>query len=172
MTQTVRLMSHNPMWRQDFQQARSMLFHATEGWLVDIEHVGGTSLDDGVAQPVIDMLAGIDDLRGLNHASELIEGLNYARLPSPDWCSDELTALLQKPRSGAVTHTVLVARRHGTTWNRMLAIRDWLQTHLGDWQLLQNVKKDNFADGCQAANRYLAAKTEFFAVLEQQISGG
>jgi GrpB-like predicted nucleotidyltransferase (UPF0157 family) len=170
MSTPLRLMEHNQQWEQEFNQSRSMLLWATEGWLHDVQHIGSTSIQGGIAQPVIDMMAGMSDLKGLNEACTLIEGLNYARVASPDWCADELTALLQKPRAGSLTHTVLVVRLDGSSWRRGLAIREWLASNLVDWQNLQNLKRDRFTTGCDAAERYAAAKNDFFAELELRMA--
>lgn len=161
-------MSYNRQWPQEFEQSRSMLMWASEGWFREVQHIGGTALVDGLAQPVIDMLAGMHEMRGLNDVAELIEGLNYARLPSPEWCADELTAYLQKPRVGAATHTVLLVRHGGLVWQRTLAIRDHLQHYLGDRQRLETVKREHFSQACDAAERYAAAKSEFFNTLDYQ----
>ncbi len=163
----LRLMSHNPQWVQEFEQSRSMILWATEGWVVDVQHVGSTALSDGVAQPIIDSLAGLNDLQGLNDAAGLIEGLNYIRVASPDWCDDELTAMLRKPRVGAPTHTVLLVRQAGPTWRRTMAIRDWLSGHPEDRQQLQALKREHFTAGCDAVERYTTAKDQFFHTLEQ-----
>jgi len=160
-------MTHNPQWRQEFEQARSLILWATEGWVGDVQHIGSTALADGVAQPVIDLLAGLRDLRGLNEAAGLIEGLNYVRVASPDWSDDELTALLHKPRTGAPTHTVLLVRQSGPTWQRALAIRNWLAQHPQDWQQFQALKRAHFTAGCDALERYTTAKDQFFHALEQ-----
>lgn len=167
----IRLMEHNPQWAQEFEQARSSILQATEGWIVDIQHVGSTAIAGGVARPIVDLIAGMDDLQGINEAALLVEGLNYARLSSPDWCSEELSAFLQKPRSGDPSHTVLLMRRDSAAWERSLAIREHLQNNLLDWEQLQNLKKDNFATGCTALANYTAAKDEYFAELESRIGG-
>lgn len=166
---TLRLMRTNPLWVQEYEQSRSSVLQATEGWLIDVQHIGSTFLEDGIARPTIDQLAGMSDLRGINPASELIEGINYRRVPSPDWCSSELTALLEKPRHGAPTHTVLLVKHQGTIWNRALRIRNWLDSHLVDWQAFQTVKRDHFSSGCQALAKYTAAKDEFFQILEERL---
>ncbi len=160
-------MSHNPHWAQEFEQTRSLILWGTEGWVTDLQHIGSTALPDGVAQPVIDVLAGLRDLRGLNEAAALIEGLNYVRVASPDWCAEELTAMLQKPRVGAPTHTVLLVRQGEGTWRRTLAIRDWLACHPEDWQQFQALKRAHFTAGCDALERYTTAKDQFFHALEQ-----
>lgn len=166
MHPSLRLMAYNPQWPQEFEQARSMLLWASEGWIRDIQHIGGTAIPDSVAQPVIDMLAGMSDIRGLNEAAELMEGLNYARVPSPEWCADELTAHLQKPRVGSVTHTVLLVRQGGSVWQRGLAIRDRLRWNIVDRQRLEAIKREHFTDSCHAQVNYAAAKGDFFSSLE------
>lgn len=169
MSANFRLMSHNPQWAQEFQQSRSLILWATEGWVKEVEHIGSTVLAEGLAQPVIDVLAGLPDLRGLNQAAELIEGLNYTRVAAPEWCGEELTAELHKPRVGAPTHTVLLVRIGGTTWRRALAVRDWLAQHPDDWQQFQALKRAHFTAGCDALERYTTAKNQFFNALEQNL---
>lgn len=162
-------MSYNRNWPQEFEQSRSLLLWAGEGWIGEVQHVGGTAIEESLAQPVIDMLAGIDELQGLNEAAELVEGLNYVRLPSPSWCDDELTAYLQKPRVGEVTHTVLLVRREGAIWQRALAIRDHLQQSISDRQLLDTLKREHLVDTCDAVQRYASAKNDFFQILHEHL---
>lgn len=169
MTSTLRLMAHNPGWRQEFEQSRSSLLQATEGWIAEIRHVGGTSFKDGVARPSIDMLAGITDLPALNDVCSLVEGLNYRRQITPAWCSDELCALLTKPRSGDESHAVLIVRHEAALWQRVVAMQTWLAERLQDRQQLENIKKDNFATGCSALENYQRAKDAFFATIEFKI---
>ncbi len=167
--QPLRLMHANPMWAQEFEQTRSSILQATEGWMVDIQHIGSTCMEDGIARPVVDLLAGMEDLSGLNAACELLAGLNYARVVTPTWCAGELVAMMHKPRHGEATHAVLVTRHDGSVWRRALAVRRRLQQNLMDWQNLQNVKRDHYVAGCNALDNYNRAKDEFFAALERQI---
>lgn len=167
MSTSLRLMSHNPHWHQEFEQTRSLILWASEGWVSEVQHIGSTALLDGVAQPVIDVLAGLHDLRGLNAAAELIEGLNYLRVAAPEWADDELTGLLVKPRMGAPTHSVLLVRHGGRTWQRAVAIRDRLNQHREDWTQFQALKRAHFTAGCDALDRYTTAKAQFFNALEQ-----
>lgn len=169
MSPLLRLMLHNPNWAQEFEQARSMILWATEGRVAEVCHIGSTAVPGGVAQPVIDLIAGLHDMRALNEAASLIEGLNYSRVASPQWCDDDLTAVLHRPRGGAPTHTVMLVRRAGPTWHRALAVRDWLSRHPQDWQQFQALKRAHFTAGCDAWERYTTAKDQFFHALEQLI---
>lgn len=163
----MRLMAHNVQWKQEFIQSKSMLLWATDGWLCDAHHIGSTALDDIVAQPIIDILALMSDLRGLNEAAELVQGLNYARVAAPVWCQDELVAYLTKPRVGEVTHTVLITRDGGPLCQRILHLQEVLAQSLVERQALETLKQDHFLPGCAADARYDAAKQEFYDRLAQ-----
>lgn len=166
---SIRLMAHNQQWKQEFDQSRSMLMYATEGWLTDVRHIGGTALSDSIAQPIIDMVACIEDMRGLNEAAGLIEGLNYKRIESPEWCADELVAMLQKPRIGPPTHAVLIVRAGGVAWKRSLAILDYLDNDVNERQKFENLKREHFQPGCSAEQRYMESKDDYFASIELEI---
>ena len=165
----IRLMSHNERWKQEFVQARSMLLQATEGWLTDVLHIGSTALPELVAKPVIDMIAQMEDLQGLNQAAHLIEGLNYARVAAPLWCQDELVAMMHKPRNGPQTHAVLIVRKGSPLWRRSLAIHELLAGSLADRQEFENLKRDHFKPGCAAEEQYEAAKAEYFDALQLRL---
>ena len=137
--------------------------------MVDVQHVGSTSVEGLVAAPVIDMVAGLSDLQGLNEAATLVEGLNYERVESPGWCEDELVAMLQKPRKGETTHQVLLVRHGGHAWKRLITVRDTLAEDLMKRQRLETVKMEHFQPGCSAEQRYTDAKAAYFAELESTL---
>ncbi len=160
----IRLQPFQPTWKQEFEQTRSLLLWATEGWLTESLHIGGTRLDSTVTQPIVDVIAGMTDMRGLNDACSLVEGLNFRRVESPHWCEEELVARLFKPRVGSVTHSVLIVRHGGKTWNRVLAMQNWLDGNYVDAQRLQNVKLDA-ATLC--GGEYEFQKSLFFQEMER-----
>jgi GrpB-like predicted nucleotidyltransferase (UPF0157 family) len=159
----IRLSPYQPAWKQEFEQTRSLLLWATEGWIGDVQHIGGTTLEEGISQPIVDVLAGMADMRGLNEACALVEGLNYRRVETPGWCDDELVAKLCKPRVGNPTHSILILRLGGKTWQRINAMQHWLETHYADVKRLQNVKLDA---ACISPTEYERQKAAFFLEIE------
>ena len=164
MSTDIRLVPPQPNWKQEFEQTRSMLLWATEGWISQAEHIGGTRLQTGIAQPIVDIIAGMSDMRGLNDAAAMVEGLNYRRVEAPGWCDCEHVARLVKPRVGSLTHSVLIVRLGGKIWKRVNAVQQWLESHLVDAERLQNLKLDS-------ANRtpceYEQLKAAFFQDIER-----
>lgn len=122
------------------------------------------------AQPVIDMLAGLQNLRELNEAAGSIQGLGFMRVVSPEWCDDELLPCCTNHASNTPTHTVLLVCHSGRTWRRSLAVRDWLIRNPQDWQQFLALKRiPHFTAGCDAWERYTTAKDQYFHALEQLI---
>ena len=121
---TVRLMHYDPRWRQEFQQTRSSVLQSGEGWVTGVEHIGSTAIPGLIARPIIDCVASVSGPDGIEPAARSIEGLNFRRVTSPTWASDEL--LLIKPRHGEATHTVLLTQSSSPVWNLAVAIREFL----------------------------------------------
>lgn len=159
----IRLLPFQSTWYQEFEQTKSLLLWAAEGWIVDARHIGATRLEASIAQPIVDVIAGMTDMRGLNDACSLVEGLNYRRVESPSWCDDELVAKLCKPRDGNLTHSLLIVRLGSKTWKRVEAIQNRLESHFVDAQRLQNVKLDAAR---QSVEEYNHQKKLFFQELE------
>ena len=144
MSQPFRLMSYNPQWDQEYEQARSSILQATAGCICAIEHIGATALPGAVARPVIDLIAGLNEMQELSEACELIEGLNYKRVETPAWADEELCALLLKPRSGEATHSVLLVRHEKPVWRLALWVRDFLRSNRETAEELSELKKNHF----------------------------
>ncbi|MFK7735005.1 MAG: GrpB family protein [Pirellulaceae bacterium] len=163
MSQPFRLMSHNPTWKQEYEQTRSSLLQATEGWLTDTMHIGGTGIADAVTRPVIDVMAGLSDLQALNEVSQLIEGLNFRREATPEWCDDELCSFLVKPRTGEATHTVLLVKHEDRIWSQTSRMQKQFESTPFLAAELKQTKVEHYKAGCSAEESYQSAKAVFFA---------
>ena len=161
----VRLMHHDAAWRQEFQQTRSSLLQSCEGWVTRVEHVGSTAIAGLIARPTIDVIAGVDDPRGLSEAAMLIEGLNYRRIDSPDWASDSIT--LQKPRvirhqDSVPTHLVFLVSNQSESLSSAIAIRDHLRAHAEEAIRFEETKVARWRNGRGLQQRYEADKSIYF----------
>ena len=59
----VHIESSNVGWVEQFERERRLLDAVLAPWLVSpLEHVGSTSVPGLDAKPIIDMMAGVDDL--------------------------------------------------------------------------------------------------------------
>lgn len=156
-----RLSHYSAEWKQEFEQAKSMLLWATEGWITEVCHIGGTALEGGLACPTIDIVAGLPGLSGLNDAARLLEGLNYQRQPAPSWTDRELVALLVRYKDQQPSHSVLLAKVDGEIYKRCLSIQQKLTaSHLAR-ESFETLKKEHFTTG-SSIEEYVRSKSAFF----------
>ena len=60
---TVKLLPHNPKWSEVFEKENKILVRALNGLVVDIQHIGSTSIPGIPAKPIIDISIGIKSMK-------------------------------------------------------------------------------------------------------------
>ncbi|MEE2935524.1 MAG: GrpB family protein [Planctomycetota bacterium] len=168
----VRLMHYDPRWRQEFEQTRSSILSSTEGWVIGVEHIGSTAISGLIARPTIDLVAGVDDVNGLDTAATLIEGLNFRREEGPTWAPE--ASWLVKPRYLTAdqpdpTHRVLLVIHSSPSWQRVIRLRDWLRTKAETAIRFEEAKVARWRNGDGDLEKYRSDKALFFSHLEDQI---
>jgi GrpB-like predicted nucleotidyltransferase (UPF0157 family) len=73
----VRLVPHDPAWAARAEAEAAHVVAAAGGALVEVQHIGSTSIPGIRAKPVIDLLGVASDLEALEHARPAIEALGY-----------------------------------------------------------------------------------------------
>ncbi|TWU03988.1 GrpB family protein [Neorhodopirellula pilleata] len=124
----IRLMYHDPRWRQEFEQTRSSILQSCDGRVVAVEHIGSTAISGLIARPIIDAVAVVADPVDLSDAAMLIEGLNFRETDQPDWvgelCGTVPVRLLEKPRHGETTHRVYVVSQGSRLLGQSVRLRE------------------------------------------------
>lgn len=167
---TIRLMHYDPRWPQEFEQTRSSVLQSCRGWVTAVEHIGSTAISGLIAQPIVDLMAGVDDDEAIEPASISIEGLNYRPVTPPSWVSGTPARMLQKPRHGEPTHRILLIRRDTAAWQRAIRLREWLRDHAEMAIRFEEAKVQRWKRGEGDPQRYETDKGIFFAHLEDQIN--
>lgn len=164
MTEIVRLMHYDPRWRQEFEQTRSVILDSCQGWVTGVAHIGSTAISGLIAQPIIDVVATVDDPRGFDPAVLRLGGINFAVAAAPGWAAG--ATLLVKPRRGEVTHRIFLVGSHSPLPQRVLALRDWLRSNREEALAFEEAKVEQWKESGGEAAGYERAKQELFAGLE------
>ena len=59
---TVRLVAHHPKWAEYFNEEKQLLFKILGEKVLDIRHIGSTSISGIAAKPILDILAAVETL--------------------------------------------------------------------------------------------------------------
>ncbi|QGJ71238.1 Hypothetical protein PBC10988_29420 [Planctomycetales bacterium 10988] len=166
MTEPLQLMQFNPEWAQQYEQAKSVLLHACEGYVNHYEHIGSTAIEGLSALPVIDLMAGVEDLNHVEKAMEYIEGSNY--LPIENQYEKNVVYFFRKPRHGKLENTLRIVKLDSPEWNNTIRFRNWLQQHPEDAQRFATVKRKLLTYYQHQPDAYQQGKIPFFRHIEDQ----
>ena len=123
----VIVVPYNPNWVKQYEGASLEIKAALGINLVDIHHIGSTSIPGIYAKPIIDMLVVVNDLLLLDKDSCHMEDLGYEARGEFG-----IEGRRYFPRNNAVgerTHQVHAFQAGSTHIHRHLVFRDYMRSH-------------------------------------------
>jgi GrpB-like predicted nucleotidyltransferase (UPF0157 family) len=152
---TIHLAPYDPEWPMQFAQLAGRIREALSDRVLQLEHVGSTSVPGLSAKPIIDMLLAVADSANEDAYVPLLERAGFVlRIREPDWFEHRL---LKSPEVDANLHVFSVGC---SEIDRMLAFRDWLRGHEDDRLLYERTKRDLAARTWRHVQHYADAKSD------------
>lgn len=168
MAEPVFVVPYDPRWPSLFALERSRVEAVVGPWVEAVEHVGSTAVPGLDAKPVVDIMAGVRDVRSAGRCIRPLEEIGYsywAENPNPDRM---LFVRFVDAGRNSRSHNLHVVEVGGDLWNDRLVFRDHLRSHpeaAGEYARLKHVLAERFRDDREA---YTEAKTDFvLATLER-----
>jgi GrpB-like predicted nucleotidyltransferase (UPF0157 family) len=133
----VKLAPHSPEWARLFEEEKARLLVAAGPHVLDIQHVGSTSIPGISAKPIIDIAIAVNDFDEARVCIEPIVALGYEYkgefgIPRRHYFT----------RGNPRTHHVHMNEVTSQDWQQQILFRDYLRRH------------------AEMAQRYAALKTE------------
>ncbi len=156
---TITLVESDPNWPVLYHREAGRVRGALGAAVVQLEHVGSTSVPGLVAKPIIDILLVVRDSADEPSYVPALTGVGYRLvIREPDWFEHRL---LKGPDTDVNLH-VFTAGEHEV--DRMLRFRDRLRTDAGDRELYAGTKRTLATQQWRHVQHYAQAKSE---VVEQ-----
>jgi GrpB-like predicted nucleotidyltransferase (UPF0157 family) len=163
---TVVIVPYDPRWVDLFEQASTEIRQACGSEVLDVEHVGSTSVTGLCAKPVLDIMATVPELVGAVRLVPTLERLGYEFRPG-NAIRDR--HFFRRRRGTARTHHLALTERSSHYRRVTLAFRDALR---GDSQLAAeyaDLKLRLAREYSDDRPAYIEAKTAF---VERVLAGG
>ncbi|MBW4656343.1 MAG: GrpB family protein [Kaiparowitsia implicata GSE-PSE-MK54-09C] len=134
----IRLSPHNPEWAKEFQQEKQRILHLIEPSVIDIQHIGSTSIPSISAKPIIDILIALVQ-PGLtaNHMTSL-QSLGYLYEGQVLNLAEHHFFRKGMPR----THHIHIADFESDFWHRHILFRDYLRAHIKEAKRYNQLKHE------------------------------
>ncbi|MBL1434381.1 GrpB family protein [Candidatus Wolfebacteria bacterium] len=150
---------YNPEWKKRFENVADRLRQLLGDNLIEIEHIGSTSIEGMVAKPQIDVLAIVRDISKIKDiVGELEEvgftyhGGGYIRHNKEDEYLSEDT------KDGIRLTSVHILPKDNFEISEFKIFRDYLRNNIQDKELYINIKKELYALHDQNYPAYDAGK--------------
>jgi GrpB-like predicted nucleotidyltransferase (UPF0157 family) len=172
--QPIVIADYDPRWPAIFEEERARILEAVGEWLLDIQHVGSTSVPGLAAKPIVDIMPG---LRSLDDAPRVIAGMQsigYQYIPVYEDDLPERRYFVRPPGRGYWhnrlfhVHAVETVSRF---WRRHLAFRDYLRAHPEACDEYAALKRRLATEHGADREGYTEAKSEFITSIERLVIG-
>jgi GrpB-like predicted nucleotidyltransferase (UPF0157 family) len=161
------VVDYDPRWPAMFEAERVRLVDVVGDWVLEIEHIGSTSVPGLAAKPVIDILVGVRALTDADsNCIEPICGLAYEYVQQFETVMPFRRYFRRLTSDGNHSHHIHLIEKESDFWERHLLFRDYLRAHPEralEYEQLKRRLAPQFSD----VNDYAAAKTEFIRATEQ-----
>lgn len=122
----VDVQSHQKQWAKQFESEKQKLNSILGEELVEIYHIGSTSVSGLEAKPIIDILIVVQDINKIDTFNAVMANMGYKALGENGIKGRRFFKKGENPR----THHVHVFEKgNHNEINRHLAVRDYLRTH-------------------------------------------
>ena len=168
---TVVLVPHQSAWRDAFEAERSRIITSAAELVIDVQHVGSTSVPGLDAKPIIDIAVAVRSMEEIPTLSEILPGIGWIERGYREHECDYLFVKESAPEFR--THHLHVVEIESLQWCNYLAFRDLLrkrQDIRARYAELKHCLNEKFADDRKS---YTAAKEEFISsILDTHEIGG
>ncbi len=160
---------YDPRWATMYAEESARIQNVIGEWLLDIEHVGSTSVPGLGAKPIVDIMPGLRSLGDAPHVISAMEELGYQYFPEYE---DELPErrYFVRPPGPANRHRRLfhihAVETTSAFWHRHLAFRDYMRAHAETAEEYAALKRRLAAEYGSDRVGYTEAKTEFITRIE------
>lgn len=124
MPEPIKIVDYNPDWPSIYQVEKAKLEQALGHLILDIQHVGSTSVPGLAAKPIIDIAIGIKDYPMPDAAVQAVVDLGYEHM------GEYGIPRRHYFRKGAPrSHHIHVVELRNPEWDKYILFRDYLRTH-------------------------------------------
>ena len=161
---TIKVVPYDPLWKSLFERESKRIKEVITEGLIEVHHIGSTSVPSLSAKPIIDMMPEVLSLGLLDDFDQEMEGLGYlvkGELGIPGrrfYLKGEVDR----------THHVHAFESGSESLIRHLAVRDYLRDHPGEASSYADLKMRLASQFPHDNDGYCEGKHEFVQQLEKR----
>ncbi len=162
-TDRVVLVEHDPAWHNVFENESQRILHGCGERLIDVRHVGSTSVPGLCAKPILDLMPGVPSETDLDAVIEPLESLGYISRGELGIPGRRYFFLNVNNQRVAQLHVFAVDHPE---YERHLVFSEHLRAHPEDAKRYADLKRRLAVEFEHDRHAYSDAKTELIQAIE------
>ena len=162
----IYMVSHDPKWRQEFENEAKRIADALGANAVTLHHMGSTAIPNIYAKPVIDVLLVVNDHADLDAKQTAMEALGYKAFG--EFGIPTRRYFRKDNADGDRTHQVHAFEAGSPQITRHLAFRDYMITHPEAARAYSDLKRELAAQHPNDTEAYMDGKHEFIQEIDRR----
>ena len=154
----VELEDHNPNWKNDYEKEAELLKKVLKDYILEINHVGSTSIEGLKAKPVIDILIVIKSLNEIGEIENILKDYDYDNR-GQQGVSDRF--FFAKGPEDARSHYIHFTEPNSDTYYSLVYFKRYLQDHPEYVKKYCNLKEELASKYKDERPKYTSGKSEF-----------
>lgn len=158
--ETFELADYDPNWEVIFERESELIAEALGDDVIEIQHIGSTSIPGLRAKPIIDLLAAVESFAPIPEYERALEPLGYRHHPHSE--EDERIFFWKgTPR----THHLHIVEYATWEHQRHVIFRDYLRAHPEIAQWYEQIKRELWISFKGNRPAYTKGKTAFIKTI-------
>ncbi|WP_338324940.1 GrpB family protein [Metabacillus mangrovi] len=138
-------------WPREFEAEKKALSGALKEDILSIEHIGSTSVPGLAAKPILDIAAGVTDLRAAELYIGPLKEFGYEFVHHPHFPQRRF---FRRGEWGAGTHHLHLYVYQSESWNNQILFRDYLRNNSDAMREYERLK-------VELARKYASDRTAY-----------
>ena len=152
----VRLIEYTPLWADLYREEEEHILAAIGHLIIDLQHIGSTSIPGIKAKPILDMMAGVAQLDKALVCQAPLEAIGYDYIAEAGIANDYVFG-----KGVARTQYLHVVEYGGAKWTDHLRFRDRLRNDPEFAQAYEKLKEELSHKFNDSRAKYHDAKSKF-----------
>ena len=155
---TVKVLPYSHKWKRSYKKEEELLYSIIGQYVIDIQHVGSTSIEELDSKPIIDIAIAVKSLDDVEKFRSLLEHVGYNLRGN---AGVEGRVMFAKGNEDLRTHYLHIEIFDDVLWKNHIYFRDYLRLNTESVEEYTRLKKQLSAKYEDDRNAYTSAKHEF-----------
>ena len=154
----VKLIEYDPNWEKEYEIEKTFLKKILSNYIIEIHHVGSTSIPGMMAKPIVDILVVVNSLDLMPEIEEILTKYDYHKGGRDDIADKVFFA---KGPDEARSHYLHFTTLYSDTYYSQLYFKRYLINHPDYFKKYFNLKKKLATKYADNRDKYTESKSGF-----------